>query len=475
MREMLLEHLLLGLAGGAGGAALAASAIPIVQALAPSNLPRVDRVGVDAMALMFTAVTAAAAVLLFGVAPAAVLSRRSVAGGLRVRSATMAERGRRGREALVGVQMALTLALLIGTLLTVRSLWKLMNVPLGFEPRGVVTSELSLPRYSWGASDAAFRVFEDRLLGEVRQLPGVESAALTLQLPAGGERQLGILVPGIQGNSTSGYLFVEWRLIAGDYLDVFRIPLRRGRALGERDRDTGAVLVNEAFARSYFPRTEPLGQRIYVDAWREVVGVVADAREQSATQRAKPTFYQVCPRTPLVWLAVRSRASMAFIEPALRSIINRIDPQVPARITTMESQLAEGRAPNRFCAVVLTTFALFALLLAGSGVFTLSYYTVRERTHEFGIRLALGASPLRVGGMVLQRMLWILVSSLLIGSIVGALGSRLLRSVLYEVTVVDPPTFVLAGVLLLVLSLFASFGPARRAASLDPAITLRTE
>jgi putative ABC transport system permease protein len=270
-------------------------------------------------------------------------------------------------------------------------------------------------------------------------------------------------------------VFVRLRPVLGDYAGVFRIPLRTGRVLNAGDRDSGAALVNESFARRYFPGTNALGRRMYAAGWREVVGVVADAREQSPTQPPPPTLYwSVLPQYQ-VTLSVRSRASMASLEAALQRMLERLDPNMPARIATLSGILARGRAPTRFYAVVLGTFAAFALLLTATGVFTLSYYMVNERIREFGVRLALGARPFIIGWSVVSRMLWIALPALAVGSAAGIAASLGLRSVLYGLTVIDPTTLGTSAGVLLTLALLASIGPARRAARLDPAITLRQE
>jgi hypothetical protein len=265
-------------------------------------------------------------------------------------------------------------------------------------------------------------------------------------------------------------------MITGQYFEVLRIPVLNGRTLNERDSKTGAVVVNQAFARRYFPNADPVGQRVFVAGWREVVGVVADAREESATRPAGPTFYwTIQPGPSVLWLVVRSRAEIRTIEPALRRTIAGLDPELPARITSLQAELDAGRAPTRFYAILLSVFASFALLLAGSGVFALSHYTVHERTHEFGVRLALGAQPIAIGRMVLRGMLWIVLPALVLGELGGVLGSRLLRNFLYGLTVTDPITLTVSAALLVILAMLASFGPARRAASVDPVVTLRRE
>ena len=370
LRDMLVEYALLGLAGAAAGTVVAIVAIPVALAVAPTNLPRTDAVAVDGTVLTFTAIVAVASGLVFGLLPAAIMSRRAH-WPKRVSPPSQGRRGRRARELLAAVQLILTVALLIQTLLAVRSFWKLATVPLGFEPSGVVATDLALARRA--QTESAGPDIQDRLLREAKLLPGVTSAALTLNLPGRGEHRAGIVIPGVEGNSKSGYLFVESRLIAGDYFDVFRITVRRGRALGVLDRDTGAVVVNESFARRYFPGRDPLGQRIFVAGWRDVVGVVADAREQSAERPAEPTFYDA--RTGGVgrlWLAVRSSESAAKVQPDLQRLVERVDRKIAGRLTTLEAELATGRAPARFYAVVLGTFGFFALLLAATGVFTLS-------------------------------------------------------------------------------------------------------
>ena len=473
LRDMLVEYALLGLAGAAAGTLVAIVAIPVALAVAPTNLPRTDAIAVDGTVLTFTAIVAGVSVLVFGLVPAAIMSRRAQ-WPRRIPAPSQGKRGRRARELLAAVQLIFTVALLIQTLLAVRSFWKLATVPLGFEPSGVVATELALDRRA--QTESGGPEIQDRLLREARMLPGITGVALTLKLPAQGENRVGIVIHGVEGNSKSGYLFVEQKLIAGDYFDVFRIPVRRGRALGVLDRDTGAVVVNESFALRYFPGQDPLGQRIFVAGWRDVVGIVADAREQSAERPAEPTFYDA--RTGGVgrlWLAVRSSESAAKVQPDLQRLVERVDRKIAGRLTTLEAELATGRAPARFYAVVLGTFGFFALLLAATGVFTLSQYTVTERTREFGVRMALGAQPGRLARSVVFHVLRLTVPAVILGTLIGVSGSRVLENVLYGLTVTDPTTLLAAGGALGAVSLLASLVPAMRAAAVDPAVTLRYE
>ncbi len=471
-RELLLEHFVLALAGGIGGLALAALCLPVLLAVVPSNLPRVGEVALDGMSLAVAALVTAASVLIFGVVPASVLSRRSLGHQLRVRAITAAERRRLGRELVVGIQIALTLVLLTGSFLVGRSLWNLATVPLGFEPHGVVTASLSLDSFSSRVRDEKDKAaFQRRLLDQVREMPGVESAALVFKGDS-----TGVHVPGVEGDPLSGgYIFMYNAFVTPEYFAVLRMPLRRGRPLVDQDADT-SVVVNESFARRYFLGADPVGHWMESAGWHRIVGVVADARDQSATRPAGPAVYR-----PLggygtsATLVVRARTGTATVERALSDLIMRLDAGVPFTIASMDAQLSAQRAPTRFYVVLLSTFAGFGLLLAAGGVFTLTYYAVNERTHEFGVRLALGAQPQQIRRAVRRRVLRITAPSLLAGVLLWVAASRMLESVLYGVTRTDTSTIAVACLLVTSLAILASHGPARRAGSLDPATTLRAE
>jgi len=471
IRDVLADHLLLGIAGGLGGVALALAGMPLLLAVVPSNLPRVADVGIDRAALAVAVLSDGLAVVLLALLAPAIVSHCAAKGNVRRCVFSKTRRGR-GRNVFLALQITLTEALLVGTLLAVQSAWNLAHVPLGFDPTGVVTAELSLGRYA--ADGAASAALLDRLLERVRRVAGVQWAALANRLPPGARDSIGIMIPGVGGNSKSGYVFVPCRMVTRDYFDVLGIKVLRGRRFRDGERD--AVLVNDSFARTFFRHQDALEQRIFVSRWERVVGIVADAREEDSTRAAGPTLYwSVHPGATVLWLAIRSSLRAGEIEPIMRDVIAGVDPQLPASIKSLEAQLNAGQEPVRFYAVLLSIFAVYALVLAGTGIFTVSQYTVYERTHEFGVRLALGARPAQIKGAVLSRITWIAGPALLVGAILGLVGARLLRSLVFGVTVSDPATLIASVALLALLALLAAFGPARSAASLDPSVMLRRE
>ncbi|HEX5761255.1 MAG TPA: ABC transporter permease [Thermoanaerobaculia bacterium] len=487
--QLLTESLLLAGAGGALGLALAHAATRLLVALAPAGIPRIETAALDAQTLLFAGAAVLAAGLLFGLAPALQLSRPDLAGVLQEggRAATPGRRRQRVRRALVVVETALSVALLIGAGLLLRSLWRLRQVDLGLEPARVLTAQLSLPEATYPEGER-IAGFYDRLVAEVEALPEVESAAAVRLLPLTGE--IGDWSITLEGRphdpreNPNG----DWQVATPGYFETMGIRLVRGRLLADRDRAgvPFAAVVNRTMATRYWPG-EALGRRFRLGTapdrpWFTIVGVVADVHHNGVVEG--PRAEMVLPLAQFqvatgslrrsMTLVAKSRAEPAALAASLRAVVRRLDPQLPvARVRTMEEVVGAALAQPRFTALLLALFAALALALAAVGLYGVIAYGVAARTHEIGIRLTLGSTRYGVLRLVLSEGMAMAAAGIGIGLALGRLLNRFLAGQIYGVTVDDPATFVAVPVLLAAVALAATWLPARRAAALDPAAALR--
>ncbi len=493
-RLLLVECALLGAAGGALGLACAEGLRHALVALAPVQLPRLDVVGLRGAPLGLALAATLATVLVFGVFPAVVAAR--VTPGAALRHDARSGRGSRGarlaRQWLVGAQVALAVVMLAGAGLVARSLARLEGEALGYAPE-----QLTLAYVSWNAArDTTYagRVrWGTEMLARIRALPGVAAATPMLVPPFIGANfwraRFEVERGTAAGRDTTPFLPME--AADAQYFRTFGIPIVRGRGFGPGDRAGApqAVVVSELVARRIWPGADPIGRRIriplpsgveappgYTD-WRTVVGVAGDTRFR-VLREATPTVYVPWDQFD-GWqggFAVRSTGDPTALAAAVRRAAREIDPQLHVyRVETMDEALGVPLAQPRLTTMLLTGFGAAALLLAAVGLYGVVSAVVGERTRELGVRMALGATPAQVRRAVLRGALVVSVAGTLAG-LAGALaGSRLLTSLLYEVSPTDPVTLVGVGTLLVVVALAAAYAPARRATRIDPARTLRAE
>ncbi len=483
--QLLTESLLLAVAGGAAGLVLGRWCVAALIALRPEHLPRLDEVGLDPYVFAFAAGMSLLAGILFGLIPAMRAGRAGWGLSLKVGAQTSAVRHARTRGALVVAQLSLSLVLLAGAGLMLRTLWTLLSTPPGFDSRGVLVADLLLPvKYN----DLPRRIgFLDAVLGHMAALQGVESTGAVNIVPLSGRQSTqGFEIEGrpqaaLQGDPLTG----NYRTVSPGYLRLMRVPLRQGRGIEERDHAASppVVLINEAMARRYWPGENPLGRRIRIlrrgePAFREIVGIVGDIRHEGLHLEAQPEMYVSIALPPLAYvsLAVRTTGDPAALASALREAVWAVDPDQPvSRVRTMDDVVAASIGETRFYSLLLGIFALLALGLAAVGIYGVMSYAVAARTREIGIRLALGAQRGTVFRLVMVRGARLVATGLAFG-LVGALAAtRGIEKLLYGVQPTDALTFAsVAGVLALV-ALIACWLPARRATRVDPAITLRYE
>jgi predicted permease len=489
LRQALTESLVLALASGALGVLLAYAEVRALRFLPPGTLPRLQEVAVDRRALAFAAGVALATGILFGLAPAFRGRSDPLHDGLREASHRAGDgaRARRLRAALVTAEIAITLVLLIGAGLLLHSFLRLRRVDAGFRPERTLSAHLVLPRAKYG-DDRATAAFWQRLLERVEALPGVETAAVGMSLPPDAlEVSDTFSVEGQLSRPDQRTPQANLVFVSPHYFRALGVPLLRGRPFGGEDRAESrkVAMVSAALARRYLRGGDAVGRRIKTggperpkNSWMEIVGVVGDLRYDGLASAAEPALYE--PLAQASWnemfLVVRSFAEPEALAPALRRAVSSLDRDLPlANVRTMGQRLSEAVAQPRFRTFVLGAFSALALLLAAVGVFGLIAYTVAQRTHELGIRMALGARRAEVLRLVLAAGGRLVAAGMAIGA-VAALGmSRLLSSLLFGISATDPATFALAFSLLPLVALAASLSPARRATRLDPASVLRSE
>jgi predicted permease len=487
VRQLVAESCLLGLLSAVAGLALGAWLLRAFLAFNTMPLGG-QRVTLDGRALAFTAALGILTPLLFGVLPALQASRPNLRDAMQEGGRGSLTVGRRVvRNLLVGTEAAIVLMLLAGSALLIHSFWNLLTIDAGFDPQGVATIQMSVPGSRYATPEASARFYQ-QLLDPIRAIPGVESAGATTVPPVSGGGPSGTF--GLDGQPPSGsHLIADYFVVTPGYFAALRIPIVQGRSIDDADKPGGevVVVVNREFVRKYLPGENPIGHRFRyfgMDSLDEpmltIVGVVGDVRSDSLATPVVPEAYVSYlqrpsrTRSPMT-VVVRSRqpSALAALVPAVRSTVASADPEVPASFSTMQSRVGASIADRRFTMVVLSTFALVALLLAAVGIYGVLSQTVLQRTAEIGVRMALGAEA----GEVRRMIVWGAIGPVLIGigcgTVGSAMGARLLRGFLYGVTPLDPMAFVGAAVVLIVVALVAAFVPARRATQIDPLLALR--
>jgi predicted permease len=486
LRQLLTESLVLALAGGALGLGLAWLGVRVLVALAPAELPRSAEIGIDPLVLLFAAGVSIAAAMMFGLLPALRGSREDAAAVLNEsdRRTTSSVRGRQRRQLLVATELALSMVLLVGAGLLLRSFDRLRATNPGVRTDHLLTFSLSLQgdKYESDAvSDAAFRTLLERL----RALPGVEHAAITSSLPVGGGGfYLGrsFLAEGRPEPPAGQDLAAQWVVASPDLFGTLEIPLIAGRTFTAQDdsASTPVMIVNREFVRKMFPDGKALGKRVRSwrdeNVYREIVGVVGDVRYFSAGDSIRPMVYVPLPQSLWHSMVVTVSTSLppASLAPSVRAVLAEIDPGLAVDdVQTMEQVLKNSRASSRFSAALLALFAALALVLAVVGIYGVLSYGITQRRREIGIRMALGARPGMVLGMVLREALAVVVVGLAAG-VLGAFAlTRLMRGLLYEVSAMDVTTYTAVAAILAAAAIVASLVPARQAASVDPVSTIR--
>jgi putative ABC transport system permease protein len=485
LAQLLTESLLVSLAGGLAGLALAVWGVDLLRGFLPPAVPRVTEIGLDRTVLAFNLVASVLSGLLFGLGPALTASRAS-GDRLREDARTLAGGGRRGfRRALVGVEVALSIVLLVSAGLLVRSFLHLRHVPLGFEPAGVLSAQLNPARSRYPDPPRRLALYEE-ILGRARALPGVEAVGLTNIVPFGGGNS-GIDVTAAEAPSTlppDARLAVDWRTVSPDYFETMRVPLLSGRTFAPTDLASGpcVVVASQGLAHALWPGQDAVGRRLRTGGrdggWCTVVGTVGNVRNLELGEDPRPALYLALGQSPpgTMSLVVRSGLDRGPLLASVRRELAAVDPELPlSSIRSLEEVLESPAAEPRFSAALLAGLAACALLLAIVGLYSLLSYWVAERTRELGVRMAVGARDADVLALVMGQGLRVAAAGVAAGVVGAWAASRLLAGLLFGVGRGDPATYVLVSALVAGTALLACYLPARRAARLDPLAALRYE
>ena len=490
VRQLLAESFVLALLGGAGGLVLAWWGVDVLRALGPQNVPRLDDVSVNLGVGAFTFGLAVVSTIAFGLVPALQVSRANVSESLQQGSkgSTGGVHGTRVRAFLVVSQVALSLLLLAGAGLLIKSFFNLRATNPGFEAARLFVRDQAIPRVRYSEPDQQRR-FYDQLMPKLAALPGVESVSGANPLPfSGNDTGSSFTIAGQPPIAVGNHPDASHLTVFPGYFRTMKVPLRSGRDFDARDTDTAprVAMVNETFVRRFLPNTNPVGQRILLDQPDgaeplplEVIGVVGDTKQSELGEPSRPEFYQPFAQNPnrRMWVVMRTASDrLAGLETAVARAVHEVDPEVyVGEVEPMSALLGQQLARPKFNMMLLGVFAGTAMVLAAIGIYGVIAYSVTQRTREIGIRMALGAQRTQMLGMVLRQSLTVVVIGIAIGLVAAFGATRLLASLLYGVGANDVLTYATVVFLLGAAALLASYIPARRAMKVDPMIALRYE
>ncbi|MFZ0063158.1 MAG: ABC transporter permease [Pyrinomonadaceae bacterium] len=483
IRQMITESVLLALMGGALGALLAVWGVELLLKLSEGSIPPTAQVRIDATVLAFTFLISVITGVLFGLAPALRTMRLNLSESLKEggRSGGDGAHRNRTRSVLVVLESAVAVVLLIGAGLLVRSLIQLQNVSPGFDPHNVLTMRVDLPREKYASPEKASNFFS-QLETHIGSLPGVEHVGLISELPLSGQpNDMPYTVEGRPPVSSDQAFDDDFRRVNTQYFSAMHIPFLRGRNFTEQEvRDSAkVVIISDLLARQVFPNEEPIGKRLILafdDQPIEIIGMVGDVRHRALELTPSPAMYLPSNQTGWMNIVVRTQGDPASLAGAIRNEVRAIDPDQPiAAMRTMNEWMNTAVAGPRYRTALLALFAFVALVLASTGIYGVMSYSVSQRTHEIGVRMALGAKRSDVMKLVVRQGMTLVVVGVGIG-IVGAIAlTRVMSTLLFGVTAKDPITFVAVGALLTLVAFIACYLPARRATKVDPLVALRYE
>ena len=482
IRQMLVESLILALAGGALGLALAVAAMEPIRTLSAGSIPRVDDIGIDRSVLLFAFVVSLTTGILFGLAPAWQSSRGGIGEILKEGGRSSATAGGRWvRSGLLVAEVALSIVLLVGSTLLLRSFARLTGVDPGFDAKGVLSFRVALPSTTY-AADPNRIAFFDRLLSDLRRQPGVTAAGIVQAMPMRGDYVLSFAVQGRPPAQPGHEPSANYRDISPEYFQTLGIPVMRGRGFTEHDIEGAPMVavVDQAFVRHYFPDEDPIGQGIDIgngtDGYYRIVGVVGNVHYSGLDVTASPTMYVPFRQDVFssMWVLARTGGDPAALSPVARRIVRDIDPALPAfSMAPLGEVISDSVGEQRFSLLLVVAFAVTALFLAAVGLYGVVAYTVSQRTQEIGVRVAMGAQRLQVLGMIVGGGMRLALVGLAIGLVASLAASRVVESLLFEMTPFDPVSYAVTAAALLAIAAVACYVPARRALRVDPIIALR--
>jgi len=491
VRQLLTESMLLALLGGALGLLLGYFMVSGVVALEPSSVPRLTEIGIDGRTLAFTLIISVGTSLLFGLVPALRASKPDLNETLKESSRGTSGTSGFMRNSLVAAEVALTLVLLIGAGLLLKSFWRVLQVNPGFNPDHVVTMQVALPASDY--PDASRKIsFYRQLFDRTRALPGIESVGMITNLPLGGIDINAAIVVNGRPIDQAGY--GSFRVVSPDYFPAMNIPILKGRGFTEQDNETSetVALISQNAADSTFKGEDPIGKKVistsdmtsrseadHPEKWPTIVGIVGDVKHYGLERRSPGTLYVCYAQRPArisdMTVVARSKAGTSSPVAAIREEVKGIDKNLPVTFESMDQVFSRSTANRRYNLIMLGLFAGLALLLAAIGIYGVISYAVSQSTRELGIRIALGAQKLDVLKLVLAQGMMLALIGVVLG-VAGSVGlTRLMQTLLFGVTPTDPIIFAGVSVLLLLVALVACYLPARRALKVDPMVALRQE
>jgi predicted permease len=483
VRQLLTESVLLALAGGCLGVILSFWAIRLLATLPPNILPRINPIHIDARVLAFSLGLSLATGILFGLLPTLQFSKPDVQTVLREEGRATAGNRRRSlaRGLLVVSQVALSMILLVGAGLLMRSFANLQNVTLGFNPNNLLLMDITLPESRYPTLQKRAEFFEN-VLEHLTPLAGARAVAVASGLPLSPSYYSAMLAEGQPQVPLAQRPNHAIQVVSPTYFGTMGIALLRGRTFEQRDKEgaPSVAIVNDCFVRRFWPNDSGLGKRIVIgpSAVTQVVGVIANVKNiRLAVESVPEVYYPLAQHTGAsAHVIVRSVADPLRLAIAVRSRISAIDKEQPVTsVRTMEQHLAGSIAQTRLTTLLLAVFSIVALLVATVGLYGLIAYSVAQRTQELGIRLALGADPRNIVFLVMRQGLVAAAAGVLVGAAGSFLLTRVMQSILFDVSATDVPTFTLSAVVFIAVAVVASYIPSRRAARLDPSDTLRYE
>jgi predicted permease len=491
-RQLLTESLLLSLCGGSLGVLLALGSLQWVRMLGPGSVPRLDDISIDGRVLLFTLLISLVSGTLFGLAPALRISRIDLQSALKVGgrgeavAGAMWARGRSLRKSLVVCELALSVLLLIGATLLIRSLANLQSVSPGFNPKNVLTMELAMTGDRYRKEQTVLSTYK-QIMEQLARLPGVQHVGAITSLPLSQMFAWGpITVEGRISPPGENFINADVRVINGHYFEAMQIPLREGRNFNDSDTKSSPPVgvVDEYMAKQLWPNQSAVGKRLHnggitdKDPWITVIGVVGRIKQYTLDSDSRIAIYY--PQTQFVTsemnVVVRSSGNPTALYSAIHDQIQSVDRDLPIfHVVTMELRVQESLARRRFAMWLLTLFAGLAVALAMIGIYGVVSYVVNQGTREIGIRLALGATPRAILHLVIGRGMALAIPGVVIGLLGSLLFTRMMRGLLFGVSPIDPLTFVAIPVLLVSVALLATYIPAQRATRVDPTVSLRSE
>lgn len=482
VRQFLVESLLVSLGGCVSGMLAGIGITRLMLSIAPASIPRLDSVHIDWRVFSVATIVAVTTGIVFGIVPAWQASRARPVESLKSTERSSGDTSQiRWRTLLTIAEISLSMILLVGAGLLIKSFVTVLGVDLGFQPERVLAMNINLPEVHYRTATQRLQFFE-QLESRVQSLPGVQSVAFANRMPMRGGWGGGVRVD----TAADAVRDVDLQAVSNGYFETLGIQLVRGRMLTADDREGHGyvAVVNQAFARELFPNTDPVGHRFRrsVQApWITIAGIVQDIRRGGKTAKITPQAYLPAAQTEiypvrLADFAVRTAGDPRHLTSEIQRQVWAIDKDLPVtNVRTMDEIISASVAERRFQTLLLSVFAFVAVSLAVIGIFGVLSYAVSQRTAELGIRMAIGAQPEQIVALVLRQAGYLVIAGILLG-LVGAFGvTRYIKSLLFGVQVYDPITYVLAGVLLAAAGLIAAFIPARRGARIDPMRALRYE